>query len=331
MKKTLAVLVSLLVASATAFWLIPPPKKAHAQLSAVQTWVGQAGGTTNAITMTIHNVVSLNDLIGVPIRFLPSGISLGTTTLQVNLDGGGNLGAVALLRPTTNIGLQPPSGSELQTNTLAEVTYDGAEFVVTSAVDMTPVGQSIDLRTQSAMPGYLIEDGSCQIRTTYPALFVAIGTVYNSISAGGTCSGSQFAVPYANGTASVAQDNQGTNTANRITSAGSGCNAVGIGILCGNQNQTLTASQIPTISSTNSGITLNNGSPSVFVNTASGTAGNASIQGNSSGANLSQTTSQQVFTAVTVATQGGSTSNNTGGAAHPIIQPLLTVRKAIKA
>jgi hypothetical protein len=88
----------------------------------------------------------------------------------------------------------------------------------------------------------------------------------------------------------------------------------------GEQSHPLTAGEIPTITSTNSGITLGTAGAAVFVTTGtSGLGGNTSIQGSTQGSN-GQVTSQQVFPTVSISAQGGSTSNNTGGAAHNNVQ-----------
>lgn len=177
-------------------------------------------------------------------------------------------------------------------------------------VNLQDVGTYIDYATSTvptwigvcSKPPFLNCDGSTFSAITYPALAAILG---------GTT------LPDLRG-ASRATLNQGTG---RITTAGSGINGDVIFSSGGSQTQTLTTAQIPSITSTNSGITLQNASPSIFVsNSATFVGGNVSIQGNGGGSN-SSITSQQVFTNVTVLSQGISTSNNTGGAAHPIMQP----------
>jgi hypothetical protein len=120
-------------------------------------------------------------------------------------------------------------------------------------------------------------------------------------------------VPFSNGTVFGALDNQGANTANRLTSAGSGCAATSVGTLCGNQNQTLTAPQIPTITAA--------GTSSLFVTTANPavgvTAGSGAFGFNASGGGFSQSAPS-------------TSSTNTGGQAHPIVQPTLLGLRAIK-
>ena len=341
MKKIFAILVGAIVWAAIAglaFMAVPPPAKVHAQLSSPQTWAGSAGGTSTALTVTIHNVVALNDLLGVPIRVLPSGTNNGPSTLQVNIDTGGNLGAIAIQRPTSNLGLQAVSGGEMQTGQMVEFTYDGTVFEISSPIDMTPVGHTVDIRNSSGLAplGTLLEDGSCYSQTTYAALFSVIGTTYNA-GAPVACSGGQFAVPRSNGTVFAAADNQGTHgAANNITGAGSGCNATGI-TACGAQNQTLSVSQIPTLTLSANGVNAITVLPG---------GGNTGIPATTAPANVTQSscgTGPAVCPASTSSSWGGTSTftgnnnisvsgntTNTGGQAHPILPPLLIGYRAIK-
>jgi hypothetical protein len=281
-----------------------------------------------ALVFSIHNIGQLNDLLGVPLRFLPSGASTNAVTITINLDGGGTLGPTALKRVTTNLGLQALSNGELQSGVITEITYDGTEFVITSPIDMTPIGNSVEVRGSTAPAGTLIEDGSCYSQTQYAALFVAVSTTYNA-GAPSACSGGQFAVPYSNGTMFLAKDNQGANTANRVTSAGSGCVGTTLANLCGGQNQALTPSQIPGINSTGPGLsaTLTGNATSINqlgLNVGAGSTGTyvpSSTGGSSS--------PLPVTVSGTTASQGVS-SVNTGGQAHPILNPLLIGLRAIK-
>lgn len=313
-------------------YLLISPQLTHAQLGAPQTWLGTAGGTANALTLNVHNVALLGDLLGVPLHFLPGSVNTASATITVNLDGGGALGPVVLDRVTSNIGLQALSGGELVTAVLTQITYDGTEFVITSAIDMTPIGDAVEVRGTAAPRGTLLEDGTCYSQTTYAALFTVVGTQYNA-NAPVACSGGQFAVPYSNGTAFVAQDNQGaTHVANRITSAGSGCNGQAFASLCGSQNQTLTLGQLPAgiaVSGSNT-ITVNT-SGSTFFATANTGWGQVAVSSGAfadvAGALGSCCNSVSSLSGTNTVT-GAST--NTNGLPHPILPPLLIGLRAIK-
>jgi microcystin-dependent protein len=232
-----------------------------AQLGATQTYLGTAGGTTNALTLTIHSVASFNDMLGVPFRFVASGTNTTAVTITVNLDSGGTLGPVALFRQVPASGGQiAMAGGELQSNQITEIVGQTNSFALISPTDTTPVGTAIDIRGTLAPAGYLIEDGTCYSRTAYAALFTAIGATYNG-GAPLTCSGSQFAVPDSRGMAFVATDNQGSQgSAGRITTTTCpGPNNIGQG--CGLEKQTLGTSNLPpyTPAGTLTGLGANNG------------------------------------------------------------------------
>jgi hypothetical protein len=302
---------------------VPPAPPARAQLASSQTWAGTAGGTSSALTLTVHNVVSLNDLLGVPIRFIANGtVPNGTPgTLVINIDTGGSLPSTAIVRPTQNIGIQPLAGGELHSGQMGEVTYDGVNgFVITSAIDMTPVGDSVEIRGGSAPPGVLIEDGSCISPTAFPSLSSVIGTTYNS-GAPVACTGSNFAVPFSNGTVFAALDNQGANTANRITSAATGCAATAPGVECGNQVVTIGQSNLPNVTLSVS-VTSNTGNILVGNLVGGVTAGGGGgAEGITSG---SQNTPSS--TGATSSINGGVTQTNVNK-----LPPLLTGRRGIKA
>ena len=104
---------------------------AAAQLNAVQTWGGTAGGTSTALTVPINNVVGLGDLLGIPIRLLPNGVNNGPATLAIVLDSGGTLGPIAIKKLSPS-GMAALTGCELKTGQESTLVYDGTEFAITS-------------------------------------------------------------------------------------------------------------------------------------------------------------------------------------------------------
>jgi hypothetical protein len=89
-------------------------------------------------------VVALNDLLGVPIRFLPGNTNTNnaTTMLTINIDTSGSLTATTLNRKTPNVGLQILSGGELQSGVMtAAVTFTPIPAAL-SAIDIELVGNS---------------------------------------------------------------------------------------------------------------------------------------------------------------------------------------------
>lgn len=87
-----------------------------------------------------------------------------------------------------------------------------------------PIGAQMAYAGVTPPPGWLFCDGSAVSRSTYSALFTAIGTGY------GTGDGSTtFNLPDKRGRMSVGADNMNGSPASRVTFAGSGINADVIG------------------------------------------------------------------------------------------------------
>lgn len=307
--KFLAALGALLV-GLIAYSFAPPPKPASATFTDQTTFGGTSTGSANAQTINIPNLSA--NTIGVQIRFIPGFTNTGPT--QVNVSG---IGLVNVLRPSS-IGLVALSGQELWAGEPTSIMYNGSAYVLTSNVDVTPIGKVVQFRGATAPRGTLIEDGSCVSQATYAALFSVIGSTY------GTCSAGLFALPDARGSLFAALDTQGVNgAANRITSAGSGCAATAIGTRCGGQNQTLSLSQLPggITSSAYNTITVNSTTSTVLY----GWYGlNAGVNGTFNAPQNSGTITSTGSNLISV------TSNNTGGGSHPILPPLVLGLSAIK-
>jgi microcystin-dependent protein len=302
-RKFLAAAGALLI-GLVAYTFVPPPKPAAATFIDQLTFGGTSGGSANAQTFTIPNLTA--NTPGVQLRFIPGFTNTGPT--QINVSG---IGLVNVLRPSSigNVGF---SGGEFQTGELTCVTFNGTAYQLACNVDITPIGKMVPFRGSAAPRGTLIEDGSCVSQTTYAPLFSVIGTTY------GTCGTGLFMLPDSRGSIFAALDTQGVNgAANRLTNAGSGCTATSVAFRCGTQNQTLTLAQIP------AGITSNGSSGGTSFLGGTSTAG--ALPG-SGGTGVGVQNSGAFLSAVSV----NSTSNNTGGLAHPIVPPVLGGISAIK-
>lgn len=80
----------------------------------------------------------------------------------------------------------------------------GNTYVIAGVLGMgssVPVGASLDGYWTAAPYGFLLEDGSVQVRATYPRLFAVIGTTFNT----GGETGSQFRLPDSRGRVQVAK------------------------------------------------------------------------------------------------------------------------------
>lgn len=96
---------------------------------------------------------------------------------------------------------------------------------------MCPPGVMMPYAGSSAPSGWLMAAGQAISRTTYAALFAAIGTVYGAGDGSTT-----FNVPDLRGRAIFGRDDMGGSAANRITNAVSGITGTTLGATGGNQN-----------------------------------------------------------------------------------------------
>ena len=318
----IAATVGAILVLAGVYLFVPPPQHVRAQFADQGAWATAASVTASGattVTLTLNNVSSLSDIKGVNIGFNPDANSVGPVSIVVT-GSAGTTAATALQRPSS-LGLVALSLNELWAAETTSVKYNGSVFVLTSNVDMRPIGDVCENRGSSAPRGCLIEDGSCVSQTQFAPLYGLIGTTY------GSCSTGNFRLPLSNGTAFMAMDGQGVNgSAGRLTTAS--CSSPNsLGQLCGTETKTLTATQIPTINSSFSGGT-SQGSMLFSPVTGFGITLYSPVGGGSDqflafqpGAVISQ---------LALAVTGTGSSSNTGGGAHPVLNPVLLGIRAIK-
>lgn len=92
----------------------------------------------------------------------------------------------------------------------------------------------------AAPSGWLLCHGQAVSRTTYAALFDAIGTTYGAGDGSTT-----FVLPDLRGRVAAGKDNMGGSAASRLTSGGSGVDGATLGASGGAQTHTLTEAQMP--------------------------------------------------------------------------------------
>jgi microcystin-dependent protein len=312
MWKKIAYVAAGVFALGAAYLFVPPTHQASAQYADQGTWGGTSAGSANAQTITIPNLSG--NKAGIVLRFIPGSTNTGPT--QINVSGAG---LVNVMRPSS-LGLVAFSGKEFLAGEPTSVMYTGSVYVLANNVDMTPIGKVVEFRGTTAPRGTLVEDGSCVSQTTYAALFSLLGTTW------GSCSAGLFKLPFSNGRALYAFDDQGANgAANVITSGGSGCaNATvsAIGGNCGFQNHALIAGEIPALGiSIGLGgfrLTATNGSVGDFLVTTGG-AGTTHVPGSTNSATWGEQDPPLI----------GNTTG-TSGTAHAILSPASFVLRAIK-
>jgi hypothetical protein len=114
------IIAGVVAALAALPWAAP----ARAQFAQQATW-GVCAGTANAQTMTLPNVSSYADLVGVTIGCIPANSNTGSATLRVN--GLSN----TLIKKPSPTGLASLSGGEINGPIL--YFFDGTQFVIPGA------------------------------------------------------------------------------------------------------------------------------------------------------------------------------------------------------
>jgi len=103
-----------------------------------------------------------------------------------------------------------------------------------------PTGALLPYAGAAAPTGWLLCYGQAVDRTTYAALFAAIGTAYGAGDGSTT-----FNLPDLRGRVTAGQDNMGGTAANRLTNGGSGITGTTLGAAGGAETHTLTIAQMP--------------------------------------------------------------------------------------
>lgn len=117
-------------------------------------------------------------------------------------------------------------GVTVPANTMVPIYCDGTDCFSPTVGLTAPVGSMVDFAGATAPSGWLLCGGQDVSRTTYSALFVAIGTTFGAGDGSTT-----FGIPDLRGRAGFGKDNMGGSPANRITAgiAGFGGTTLGAG------------------------------------------------------------------------------------------------------
>ena len=118
---------------------ILPIAPASAQFADQATWAGTAGGTANALTLTVPNYTVAR--AGIVLRFLPLSDNTGATTVNVS-----GLGAVNLQKPS-NGGIIALAGGELRAGVMAEAAYDGTRYVLLNQLGQSTIPSTLATST----------------------------------------------------------------------------------------------------------------------------------------------------------------------------------------
>lgn len=109
---------------------------------------------------------------GMTVSFLPAATNTGAVTIDISGLGAKNV----YLDSSTAL-----TAGDLTVGKMAVLEYDGTRFqLISSAQSATRTGAVMSYATANPPPGWLAANGSAISRTTYAALFTAIGTAFGS-------------------------------------------------------------------------------------------------------------------------------------------------------
>lgn len=117
-----------------------------------------------------------------------------------------------------------------------------------------PSGAVLPFAGANAPSGWLLCFGQAVSRTTYAALFAALGTAYGAGDGSTT-----FNLPDLRGRVPGGKDNMGGTAANRLTTGGSGVNGATLGAVGGAETHVLTLAQLPSGAIATGGSTIARG------------------------------------------------------------------------
>lgn len=277
-------------------------------------YAGTGAGAANAQTTSNPSPLGFALTAGYKLTYIASVGNTTAMTLNVNA-----LGAKNVYRVIPG-GIGPLGGGEIVTNMAVHLLYDGTQFqLLNNAIPQIP-GESLVFRGTALPVGFFFEDGTAISRTTYAALFAALGTTYG-IGDGVTT----FNLPDSRGRLDAGRDDQGGSAANRITNAGSGCVGTTLALGCGLQNHAMTLGELVAHTHTSPAVTDPGHTHPISAQVYGG--GATSPAAGAGGALLQTITATSNTTGITLAANTGSTGTTT---AMPILNPLLIANKIIR-
>ena len=200
-----------------------------------------ASGINNAYAVTANRVLSAysDSLI---VGFTPNHTNTGAATLNVS-----GLGAKTIVRPNGDTVLAGDivNGSKVQVIYVQSPVDKFLLLTMPAVAGLTgiPVGAILAWPASSVPTGWLECYGQAVSRTTYAALFAAIGTAYG-VGDGATT----FNLPDMRGRTVAGEDDMGGSSANRLTGLGNGVDGDTLGATGGLESTTIAQANIPNYS-----------------------------------------------------------------------------------
>jgi microcystin-dependent protein len=227
-----------------------------------------ASGINNAYAVTANRVLSAysDSMI---VGFTPNHTNTGAATLNVS-----GLGAKTIVRPNGDTVLAGDivNGSKVQVIYVQSPVDKFLLLTMPAVAGLTgiPVGAIVAWPASSVPTGWLECYGQAVSRTTYAALFAAIGTAYG-VGDGSTT----FNLPDMRGRTIAGEDDMGGSSANRLTGVTNGVDGDTLGAAGGLESTTIGQANLPNVNLSGAALVTES-----VVKTASFTP---SIQGGGSG------------------------------------------------
>ena len=205
-----------------------------------------------------------------------------------------------------------PADGTVTTAKIVDANVTLAKLAAAVQALLVPTGAVSPYAGTAEPTGWLFARGQAVSRTTYAALFAAIGTTYGAGDGSTT-----FTLPDLRGRVVAGQDDMGGTSANRLTGLSGGVDGDVLGAAGGAETHTLTEAQMPAhrhfaiVDATNTGITLS----------ASNSIARSRTSGGDSNYQLDGSVSEPTI---------GRTSSTGSGAAHNNVQPTIVLNYIIK-